>query len=150
MAIKYYLDKRTLINGNQSRIEMDNPLNLKKYIEDVSQPLVDASANTTKPYTTYIANITQSGEAAPVATIMENTLGGTPVWTRTTDGVYAMTLVDAFDGGAGAGENVYVIFHNQNNLQQVIASWNNDDSIGLATVSGTDTDIVGTLEVRVY
>ena len=37
-----------------------------------------------------------SGTDAPVATVLENTLGGTLVWTRTGVGVYEATLAGAF------------------------------------------------------
>jgi hypothetical protein len=44
----------------------------------------------------YKALLTQSGTDAPVATILENSLGGTIVWTYNTVGTYIGTLVDAF------------------------------------------------------
>jgi len=60
----------------------------------------------------YIALLTQTGEDAPVATVLENTLGGTAVWARTNAGQYDLTLVGAFTGtatpidyaGKGAGD----------------------------------------------
>ncbi len=48
------------------------------------------------PYKVYTALLTQTGTDAPVATILENTLGGTPVWTRTNVGEYRVTLTGAF------------------------------------------------------
>lgn len=47
-------------------------------------------------YKVYTALLSQSGTDAPVATILENTLGGTPVWTRTGAGYYVCTLNGAF------------------------------------------------------
>jgi hypothetical protein len=44
----------------------------------------------------YRALLTQSGTNAPVATVLENTLGGTPVWSRTNIGRYVATLANAF------------------------------------------------------
>jgi len=44
----------------------------------------------------YKALLTQTGTNAPVATVLENTLGGTVVWTRTGAGVYVGTLASAF------------------------------------------------------
>jgi len=44
----------------------------------------------------YRAFINQAGTGAPVATVLENTLGGTPVWTRSDVGTYAGTLIGAF------------------------------------------------------
>jgi outer membrane lipoprotein SlyB len=40
--------------------------------------------------------LTQSGTDAPVATVLENTLGGTVVWTRDGAGNYTATLAGAF------------------------------------------------------
>lgn len=47
-------------------------------------------------YKKYTALLTQTGTDAPVATVLENTLGGTPVWTRTALGVYRITLTGTF------------------------------------------------------
>jgi hypothetical protein len=44
----------------------------------------------------YVATIQQSGTGAPVATVMENTLGGTVVWSRAGAGDYRATLSGAF------------------------------------------------------
>ncbi len=47
-------------------------------------------------YAVYRALLSQSGTDAPVATVLENSLGGTLVWTREDVGVYLGTLADAF------------------------------------------------------
>lgn len=49
----------------------------------------------------YRAKLTQSGENAPVAVVLDNTLGGTVVWTRVTAGSYLGigTLPGAFPAG---------------------------------------------------
>lgn len=44
----------------------------------------------------YRALLTQSGTSAPVATVLENSLGGTIVWTRNDAGDYFGTLAGAF------------------------------------------------------
>lgn len=44
----------------------------------------------------YTALLTQTSTNAPVATVLENTLGGTVVWTRTATGTYIGTLTGAF------------------------------------------------------
>jgi hypothetical protein len=44
----------------------------------------------------YKAILEQVGEDAPVATVLENTLYGTPVWTRLSRGKYRATLEGAF------------------------------------------------------
>jgi hypothetical protein len=71
-------------------------------------PIVDAGQSSSKkvkystikndirPYKVYVALLTQAGTDAPVATVLENTLGGTVVWTRSDAGVYIGTLASAF------------------------------------------------------
>ena len=44
----------------------------------------------------YRALLMQSGTAAPVAIVLENTLGGTVVWTRSDVGLYTGTLDNTF------------------------------------------------------
>ena len=44
----------------------------------------------------YTALLTQTGTDAPVATVLENTLGGEVVWTRDDIGLYTGTLAGAF------------------------------------------------------
>lgn len=47
-------------------------------------------------YKKYVALLSQTGQDDPVATVLENTLGGVPVWTRYSMGQYLCTLPDAF------------------------------------------------------
>lgn len=60
-------------------------------------PLVSVAP--TAAYKVYAAKLTQTGTAAPVATILENTLSGAIVWTRDQAGVYTGTLAGAFTVG---------------------------------------------------
>jgi hypothetical protein len=54
------------------------------------------SSSYQRPYKIYTALLTQSGTDAPVATVLENTLGGEVVWARGGVGNYTGTLVGAF------------------------------------------------------
>lgn len=54
--------------------------------------------NTQTAVKRYRALINQSGSSAPVATVLENTLGGTVVWARSGAGDYNGTLTGAFPG----------------------------------------------------
>lgn len=58
------------------------------------QPAGDGSS-----FSRYVALLTQSATDAPVATVLENDLGGTVVWTYNSVGVYAATLAGAFADG---------------------------------------------------
>lgn len=48
------------------------------------------------PYLVYTALLTQTGINAPTATVLQNTLGGTVVWSYTSEGDYLATLAGAF------------------------------------------------------
>lgn len=64
---------------------------------DVRQRLidiVDSAAFAGKKV--YKALLTQSGTSAPVATVLVNTLSGTPVWSRGAAGTYRATLTGEF------------------------------------------------------
>lgn len=45
----------------------------------------------------YVALLTQTGTSAPTATVLENTLGGTPTYSYDSQGIYILTLAGAFD-----------------------------------------------------
>lgn len=49
-----------------------------------------------EPKKVFRALMAQIGTAAPVVTVLENSLGGTVVWTREGAGIYKGTLVGAF------------------------------------------------------
>jgi hypothetical protein len=51
-------------------------------------------SNTT--YKVYTALLTQSGTDAPIATVLENTLGGDVTWTREVAGVYVGSSIGLF------------------------------------------------------
>ena len=46
-------------------------------------------------YTVYTALITQTGTDAPVATVLQNTTGGTIAWSYSNVGIYVATISDA-------------------------------------------------------
>lgn len=54
---------------------------------------------TARTYKVYTALLTQTGTNAPVATVLENTLGGTVVLSRDSAGDYRATLAGAFTSG---------------------------------------------------
>lgn len=60
------------------------------------------------PYKVYRALLNQAGTAVPVATVLENTLGGTVVWTRVAAGRYDATLTGAFLAGKACHNSGYV------------------------------------------
>ena len=107
-------------------------------------------------YTVYTALITQAGTAAPVATVLQNTTGGTIVWTRPSNpgvGRYVATISGA---SYTANKTVVIVTSGGNSdmiLRPVVSStttvdWYNIDSSDNAvsdTISATTT-----VEIRIY
>lgn len=82
------------------KIEANRFFDLPRMVREAFRRLttrVETLETSTEPkYKVYTALLTQSGTDAPVATVLENTLGGTVVWSRTNPGEYVATLVGAF------------------------------------------------------
>lgn len=114
----------------------------------------DASSVASLGYKVYVALLTQAGTNAPVATVLQNTLGGTVVWTRSVSGSYIGTLANSFtlnktfcviNCQKDAGENTF---------NGVLRLSINEILVTTATVS---TQVLGddmlngiSLEIRVY
>ena len=112
----------------------------------------------------YRALLTQSGTNAPVAIVLENTLGGTVVWTYSDVGTYFGTLVGAFTNNktVGVGGDV-VHFHRINIYNSLTGNENrgffirkqDEDILELFTFSAADVtanDILAGnyIEILVY
>ena len=98
-----------------------------------------------RPYKVYTALLSQTGTNAPVETVLENTLGGTVVWSRTVAGSYFATLTGAF-----TTDKTTVLITNGST---------NGNYIHGAAVSTTNVNIIApndgqidraTVEIRVY
>lgn len=93
-------------------VEIHDPLKVYGTISD--------QRGNIKPCKVYSALVTQSSTTNPVATIMENTLGGTPVWTREGVGYYYLTLANKFT----VGKTLVIVTNGYGR----IVNWNDDDS----------------------
>jgi hypothetical protein len=87
----------------------------------------------------YRALVTQSSTTAPTATVLENSLGGTLVWARSSTGTYTATLTGAFTSAKTfimqPGETGTIAA-----IKNVIAVRTSDNVVTVTTGSG------GTLE----
>lgn len=70
-----------------------------------------------------------SALVAPVSTIFVNTLGGTPVWSRTSTGIYDLILVNTFFPG-----KLYIPF---------MSDWVTGDNTPMMPIVDYNTGIVG-------
>jgi hypothetical protein len=110
-----------------------------------------------RPYKVYTALLTQTGTNAPVATILENTIGNI-VWTYISTGVYVGNLISAFplnktyfsvnnrfsdDGGASAYDAF--LFRNNDDIFNLTLWFN-----GTATDDLMEPNNPLSIEIRVY
>ena len=65
----------------------------------------------TRPYRSYVAQLTQSGAYAPTANILENDLGYTPTWSRLSAGSYILSSTEL----SGENADKVVVFLTQGN-----------------------------------
>lgn len=126
----------------------------------------------TASYLAYTALLTQTGTDAPTVTVLENTLGGTVVWTRDDVGSYKGTLAGAFVNNKtipGTSGNVGIVGNGQASTTpadyviQFFKSATDEDTVNLVVYDldfnqvelSTILDIGGTqytisIEIRVY
>ena len=109
----------------------------------------DVMGGYTPPYKIYTALLTQVSTLPPVATVLENTLGGTIVWSYNTAGFYAGTLTGAFTANktaciiSGIYQGSAQAIRKDDNTVQVFTN----NNIGI----GVDDELSQTtLEIRVY
>ena len=102
-------------------------------------------------YKVYVASLIQTGTAAPVATVLQNTTGGIFTWSRTSAGQYKATI-----SGITLPANKVVIFENATgdlNLGGKITSTTVIDIDQFSSGGGGYADgmLAGTsIEIRIY
>jgi hypothetical protein len=112
----------------------------------ISSPVVDY-----RPYKVYTALLNQTGTSNPVARVLENTLGGSIVWTRNSTGTYLGTLTGIF-----TTNKTTVMITNGSAGSDTVAGYAELDYIVLfshLTTNGSTSDSVydnATIEIRVY
>lgn len=103
------------------------------------------------PYLVYTALMSQTGINAPTAVVLQNTLGGTIVWTYDSVGVYVGTLVGAFPANKVWFSLLGI--QDDGNITYAIERVD-DDSLKLKTFDGAVVaDVIlssSSLEIRVY
>lgn len=141
--------------------EVDSKFN-EKLVSSVNIKTINGSSvlgagnltiNNSSNYKVYVALLTQTGTDAPTAIVLENTLGGTVVWTRNGTGYYKGTLSNAFPSTKST-----VIISNgwQNSTDVIKAGINFPNEIVVSTyLSNTLTDgllnnSTTSIEIRVY
>lgn len=102
-----------------------------------------------KGYTVYTALLTQAGTAAPVATVLQNTTGGTFTWTRQSTGNYTVTASTAL-----FTVNKTIVFGNYGNAGAGLTQdfdWNRTSDTTITLIVRADDKLVnGSFEIRIY
>jgi hypothetical protein len=103
-------------------------------------------------YLEYVALLTQTGTNAPVATILNNTLGVVPVWSYIATGIYPLTYTNSFP----TGKTVIFLHNVALGVQTIYARNLTNDAVTVYTFN-TDTGLAADavlsqtmLFVRVY
>ena len=145
--LKQYADKtfEELVNG---LIWFDLPLRLKAIFAKLP-----TGGGDSRPYKVYTALLSQTGTDAPVAIVLENTLGEI-VWSREIKGIYIGTLLNTF-----IEDKTHLILTNNTYTLGGYPSYNSfdvkdTDSVRIVTTEfpeNIDGNLYNTpIEIRVY
>lgn len=119
--------------------------NLPKMLEEALKRL---NVNSTPKYKIYAASLTQTGTNAPVATVLENTLGGDIVWNYEDLGRYIGTLPieqtksSVFIGFTDNTVNFEATMINSNTVQ--VATYNDGGTADDDSLNNTS------IEIKIY
>ena len=98
-------------------------------------------------YTVYTALLTQAGTAVPVATVLQNTTGGTVGWTRTGAGTYT----GAITGSLFTLNKTMVFINNGSTLSNLNISWASPTTSTITIGASADSVLTAaSLEIRIY
>lgn len=97
-----------------------------------------------RPYKVYTALLTQSGTDAPIAEVLENTLGVVPTFSYEGIGYYGISL-----NGSFLGIKTWQIMQNDAPTEKVIYS-NGDDNLSIYVIVGDNQLNLQPIEIRVY
>jgi hypothetical protein len=98
-------------------------------------------------YTVYTALLTQAGTAVPVATVLQNTTGGTIAWTRTGAGTYTGTVT----GSLFTLNKTMVFINNGSTLSNLNVSWASPTTSTITIGASADSVLTAaSLEIRIY
>jgi hypothetical protein len=125
-------------NGKFSGTVTASPAELQTELATLGQ------VNSFRPYKVYTALLSQSGTNAPVATVLENTLGGVPTYQRNTQGAYQLTLSNAFINLKTA------LFITDSSASQLRIYRSSASVINIEMSTGDNTLLNNTIEIRVY
>lgn len=143
--------------ATQTALDLKANLASPTFTGTPTAPTATAGTNTTQIATTafvqaaignykkYVALLSQSGANAPTATVLENTLGGTVVWTRNSTGLYTGTLAGVF-----TANKTWTSITSTTTGTVTGAVSTSVDSVVVATSSSDSSLTNSAIEIRVY
>ena len=98
-------------------------------------------------YKVYTALLTQASTNAPVATVLQDTLVGTIVWTYVSPGVYTATIT----GGTFTANKTMVFINNGSTVVGLNIGWSSPTTATVTIdTSGNAVLTAASIEIRVY
>lgn len=163
-AYEYGQPKQSFLFTEIGEIDGVEPTDLQDAFDKLTTATANFNGGGAAPYKVYTALLSQSGTDAPVATVLENTLGFTPIYTYSSVGVYTLSPLEDFSNFLNKG---VVIFLNKgsndstNASNSISCAYNYDDGAleirtyanGLASddiLSDVDNFQKTSFEIRVY
>lgn len=111
------------------------------------------NSNADISYKKYVCLLSQSGTSDPTEIVLENTLDGNPVWSRSSTGIYLLTLSGAFTEDLTTVQCNFGATSNTAKIIEGFRSTANIVRINSYDAAGAAVDLVATqvyIEVRVY
>lgn len=140
------LDAAAALDGTESVVVLQGGVPVESTTQDIAD-LGGGGAG----YLVYTALLSQTGTDAPVATVLENTLAGTVVWTYDDVGSYIGTLAGVFI----INKTVIILGASNGAGQGNAAFRSSDNTVGIVSANGSGTPANDLLyetpiEIRVY
>lgn len=124
---------------------------VKQYFAKINE-IIDNINKSSVNYKIYRALVNQNGTDAPTVTVLENTLGGVPVFTRDGIGEYGITLTGAFtnnktffrcNGISGQGNTIITGINDVNSLNINTFNWGGtDDELDDSLLDNSPLEII--------
>lgn len=128
---------------------------LEVHLDNGETKQLSEFTNSAPLYKTYVALISQTGTNAPTAIVLENTFGGTVVWSRVGNGVYSATLTGVFtDSKTAVFCTKDITSPTGTGGVMIRGGWGSTSTVNVTVVTsngGADGQIANSaIEIRVY
>lgn len=150
-AYEYGQPKQSFLFTEIGEIDGEAPTDLQDAFDKLTTATANFNGGGAAPYKVYTALLTQSGTDAPVATVLENTLGEDVTFSYDTAGVYLINFNQIFPTIEKIYFNIGNSFTNNGNFYSVEKGV--DVSTLYTTVADTGTNgllLYTEIEIRVY